>query len=156
MDDVAVTRAQAWLEQIEAGGSKGLRAFLLKVQSEFNWVPPQCLGLAADHFGMRLGEASEAAALTPGISLEPQGETVIQVCRGLACSDAHSADVMAEAASVLGIQPGQTSPDGKFTLKPHFCFGRCAIGPNVKVNQDFHANQTPASLGGILKKQKDC
>jgi NADH-quinone oxidoreductase subunit E len=70
-------------------------------------------------------------------------EAHVEVCLGLACSEAFSADVLKDWERQLGLKAGQQSPDGKLSLRVQHCFGRCAVGPNIRVNGIDHSGQTP-------------
>src|SRR3954469_25355109 len=83
---------------------------------------------------------------------EDEGQNVIRVCRALSCTLNRSADIAAEYAACLGIKVGQTTPDRRFTLKDSFCFGRCAIGANVRINDRFYSRQEPGMAAGNLKQ----
>ena len=125
------------------GDATQVRPYLRGVQSRFNWVSPEALDLACDYFGVSYPRVYEEAALNPEFCLEPRGDTVIAVCRGLACSEAHGLDVLKDWEKVIGLKDGETSPDHKFSLCTQNCFGRCAIGPNVKVGEKFYSGQKP-------------
>ena len=126
--------------------------FLRGVQAAFNWVPPEALEVACDYFGVSYPRVYEEAALSPEFCLEERGETVVAVCRGLACSEAHAADVLKDWEKVLGIKEGANSADMKFSLCTQNCFGRCAIGPNVRVGSAFLSGQVPGGAAEALKR----
>ena len=131
------------LAGIEDKGSRATRLFLQGMQKTLNWVPPESIEVAAAHFGISASEIVEVACLQPGISLEKQGEVLIEVCRGHACGDAESAEVLKDYENCLGLKEGQTAENGSHSLKAVYCFGRCAIGPNVRINGEFYSNQVP-------------
>lgn len=83
---------------------------------------------------------------------EDEGDTVIRVCRALSCTLNRSEDIANEYAACLGIKVGQTTPDNKYTLKNSFCFGRCAIGANVRINQRFFSRQEPGMAEANLRE----
>jgi NADH:ubiquinone oxidoreductase subunit E len=82
---------------------------------------------------------------------EPQGDTVIRVCRAFSCNQSGAKDVVEDYERCLGIGVGHTTPDNRFTLKETWCFGRCPIGPNVRINQKFFAYQKPGMAAENLK-----
>ncbi len=87
----------------------------------------------------------------------PEAKVKIIVCRGLSCSDAFSADVLKDYEKVLGIKEGNCSAEG-IGLETQHCFGRCAIGPNVRmrvgeIEKDF-AGQTPGQSMVVIEIAK--
>ncbi len=81
----------------------------------------------------------------------PAGKYVIQVCRNLSCTLGGSDDLLARLEARLGIPPGETTPDGKYTLLAAECLGHCDHAPCLMINDDDHGPVTPESLDGILK-----
>ena len=88
-------------------------------------------------------------------AFEPAAREMVNiiVCRGLSCSDAFSADVLKDYEKALGTREGGRTPEG-ICLKTQHCFGRCAIGPNVRVKKgglekDF-ACQTPGQSRAVV------
>ena len=75
----------------------------------------------------------------------------VEVCRGNSCSASHAKDVLKDWEQALGLREGQTSADGAATLCTQNCFGRCAVGPNVRVNENFYSWQSPGMARDILK-----
>jgi NADH:ubiquinone oxidoreductase subunit E len=128
-----------------------LGAFLRSVQSEFNWVSPQALHAAADHFQLPYTKVYEQAAFSFGLCLEERGAVVLEVCQGLACREAGSRDLLLALEKGTGLKTGQTSADGHLSLCQQSCFGRCAIGPNVRLKGIFHAGQTPDQADRLLE-----
>ncbi|MXX21710.1 MAG: NAD(P)H-dependent oxidoreductase subunit E, partial [Rhodospirillales bacterium] len=68
----------------------------------------------------------------------PVGRYLVQVCRTTPCWLRGSDEVLAAARQELGIAPGETTPDGDFTLIEVECLGACADAPVVQINDDFH------------------
>jgi NADH:ubiquinone oxidoreductase subunit E len=75
----------------------------------------------------------------------------VEVCRGVSCSAGHSKDILRDWELALGIKEGQTSSDGAITLCTQNCFGRCTVGPNLRVNENFYHWQSPGMARDILK-----
>lgn len=120
----------------------GLTLFLRAVQARFNWLPPDALQLACDHFQKPYTQVYETAAFTPGFSLEPRGRHVIKVCHGLACREVHSQDILKEYCRLLGVKVDEVSEDGEFTVVSTPCLGQCAMGPNMVVDGRYLNGQS--------------
>jgi formate dehydrogenase subunit gamma len=133
------------------GAGASLGPFLRAVQAELHWVPREAMELAAERFGVAYLQVYEQVAFSPAFSLEPRGALVLEVCQGLACREAGAGEVLRALEQGSGLKAGETSPDGKLTLCRQICFGRCAIGPNLRLGGGFHANQDPASAQALLK-----
>ncbi len=80
----------------------------------------------------------------------PWGKYHIQVCTTLSCMLRGSDDLMAHLEKRLGIKPGQTSPDGRFSLIKVECLGSCGTAPMLQLNDDYHENLTIESLDRLL------
>lgn len=120
-----------------------LSLFLRAVQQDLNWVPREAMSLAADHFGTTYMAVYEQVAFSPAFCLEERGRSVIEVCAGLACREAGSVPLLRAIEEAAGISTGTTKPDGSLSLSRQSCFGRCAIGPNVRVNGRICSGQRP-------------
>ena len=133
------------------GDPASLRPFLSAVQAAYNWIPPEALDLACDHFGVSYPKAYEEASLNPEFCTEPRGRHVVTICRGLACTEAQGPDVLADWSAALKLKDGETTPDGEFTLLTQHCFGRCAVGPNIKIDNNALSGQQPGMAVSHLK-----
>lgn len=141
------------------GAPHGLLLFLRSVQAKCNWIPPQALQLAAEHFQKPYTQVYEAAAFTPGLSLEPQGRHVIKVCHGVSCREAGSQDLLKEYCRLLGVKVDQVTLDGEFGLRSTPCLGFCAIGANVVLDSIVAHGQSLADCGAniaALRVSKTC
>lgn len=86
--------------------------------------------------------------------LVKQGKYIISVCRGTACHVKGSAKLLDDIYEMLGIRPGQTSKDGKFSLQCVNCLGACAKAPNVMINDIVYGDIDRTKLEKILKGYK--
>ena len=90
---------------------------------------------------------------------ERQGRFHVQLCRGTACHVKGSAAVLEAVKRTLGINPGATSRDGKFSLEIVACMGACGLAPVISINGEFFAGMTPESTEVLLadyrKKAED-
>jgi NADH:ubiquinone oxidoreductase subunit E len=82
---------------------------------------------------------------------EPEGQVVVRVCRALSCTLNGSAELAKEYETCLGLRMGQTTSDGRFTLKESFCFGRCALAANVRINGRFFSRLAPGMAEETLQ-----
>ena len=86
------------------------------------------------------------------ISTKPTGRHVIKFCESAPCHVAGGKAVWDALLKELQIKPGETSPDGKWTLKTTSCLGVCAVGPVMMVDDDIYGNVDPDQIHEILGK----
>ena len=86
--------------------------------------------------------------------VEPVGKYNIQVCHNISCSLLGAENLIAHLEKVLGIQPGQTSTDKKFSLTTVECLGSCGTAPMMQINDDYYENLTTEKVDEILKRFK--
>lgn len=127
-----------------------LREYLRAVQRELNWVPREAMNLAAEHYHSTFMAVYEQVAFSPAFSLEERGRAVIEVCAGLACREAGSPALVQAIEAASGVPTGTTKADGSLSLCRQSCFGRCAIGPNVRIKERFFAGQGPACAAALV------
>lgn len=82
---------------------------------------------------------------------EPVGTHVIKVCRNIACSLMGAERIIDHISAKLGIKPGETTPDGRFTLLLVECLASCGTAPAMQIDDDYHEQLTEAKIDQILK-----
>ena len=105
----------------------------------------------ADYIGMPRIQVIEALTWYTMFEREPQGRYVIKVCRNIACSLRGSERVLAHLSRRLGIEVGQTTADGRFTLETVECLASCGTAPAMQVNRTYHEQLDEAKLDRILE-----
>ena len=83
---------------------------------------------------------------------KPVGKYHVQICRNISCSLLGAEHLIAHVSRKLGVKPGETTPDGKFTLTKVECLGSCGTAPVMQVNDDYHENLDEAKIDAILDK----
>ncbi len=101
-------------------------------------------------FGMAPNEVYEVASFYTMLYKRPVGKYVIQVCTNISCLLCNSEEIMAHLQQRLGIKPGETTADRKFTLLEVECLASCGTAPVVQINEDYHENLTVEKLDRIL------
>ena len=105
----------------------------------------------ADYIGIPAIQVVEALTWYSMFDREPQGRYVIKVCRNIACSLRGSERVVAHLQKKLGIGVGETTADGRFTLKTVECLASCGTAPAMQVNRTYHEQLDEARLDRILE-----
>jgi NADH-quinone oxidoreductase subunit E len=125
------------------------------LQERYGYLSDQLLQEAAEFLGMTPLELEEIATFYEFIYREPVGKYVIHVCDGVVCWMQNHQSILDELRGRLGIQPGETTPDGLFTLLPVCCIGYCDRAPAMMINRRVYGELTPERIDGILQKLKD-
>jgi NADH-quinone oxidoreductase subunit E len=121
------------------------------VQDENGYVTEADAVRIAEYIGMPAIQVVEALTWYTMFDREPQGRYVIKVCRNIACSLRGSEGVLAHLRRKLGIDVGETTTDGRFTLKTVECLASCGTAPAMQVNRTYHEQLDPAKLDQILE-----
>ncbi len=138
------TARQAARQAIERLGKSRdqLIAILQDIQKQLGYLPKPALVEAAGILDVPFMQVYEVATFFKSFSLEPRGKRVISVCTGTACHVRQSPLILQALERRLGIESGQTTPDGEFTLLEVGCLGACALGPVVDVNGEIFGQMT--------------
>jgi NADH-quinone oxidoreductase subunit E len=121
------------------------------VQDEQGFVTEADAVRIAEYIGMPAIQVVEALTWYTMFDREPQGRYVIKVCRNIACSLRGSENVLAHLRQKLGIGVGETTADGRFTLKTVECLASCGTAPAMQVNRTYHERLDAAKLDRILE-----
>ena len=106
----------------------------------------------ADECGIPLEKVYGVATFYSQFSLYPKGKYKISVCLGTACYVRGSGDIYNKLQELLGIEGGQCTPDGKFSLDACRCIGACGLAPVLTINDDVYGRLTAAEMADILAK----
>jgi len=120
------------------------------IQHEYNWIPPQALEEVAVFLELSAAEVLDTATFYEEYWLKPKGQYLIQVCRSLSCELCGSNELTSSVKEKLGIELGETTPDGRFTLVELECLGACGTAPVALVNDVLHEELTPQKLDQII------
>jgi NADH-quinone oxidoreductase subunit E len=82
---------------------------------------------------------------------QPKGRHVVAVCHNLSCDLAGSRDILAHVRRRLGIEPGETTPDGRITLQSVECLCACEAAPMAQVDDRYELNLTPDKIDRLLE-----
>lgn len=129
-----------------------LIAVLQDIQEAFNYLPKEALKTASNMMKVPMSRVYEAATFYTAFSLKPRGKHIVKICKGTACHVRGAAILQDRFETTLGIKPGQTTKDGKFSLETVNCVGACALGPVVVINTDYHGQVTINKVDKIIKK----
>lgn len=120
------------------GEGTPLMMILSDIQKEYGYIPLEVQELVSLLTGIPVSEIYGVVTFYSFFSLTPKGKYVVGVCLGTACYVKGSQLVLDKFEELLGIKPGETTPDGLFTLDALRCVGACAIAPAVSINGKVH------------------
>ena len=130
---------------------ENLLILLKEAQSRHGYLTQELLAELAQSLGVSIGEVYGAATFYAFLSTETQGRNIIRVCKSLPCFLKNSQLIIDSVEQEIGIKPGQTSPDGKFTFQLTNCIGACDKAPAMMINSDVYGDLTPKRISAILK-----
>lgn len=121
------------------------------VQRHRGWVSDESLHDIAEFLGMSVDDLDGVATFYNLIFRKPVGRHVIMFCDSVTCWIMGCDRIRAHLASRLGIKPGETTPDGRFTLLPIVCLGACDHAPVMMVDDDLHRDLDPQKLDATIE-----
>lgn len=123
---------------------------LQEVQEREGYVSRSAVVEIGRHLKLPASKIYGVATFYNQFRFSPIGKYHISVCRGTACHVKGSAAVLAALRRELGIDSGETTRDGLFSLEVVACVGACGLAPVISVNGEFHAKMTPSSVKRVL------
>jgi NADH:ubiquinone oxidoreductase subunit E len=130
---------------------RDLLVLLEREQSRSGYLSKDTIAELAAALGLSIGEVYGVASFYSFLSVKPQGRNVIRVCQSLPCYLKNSQLIINSVRRELGIKPGETSADGRFSFELTNCIGACDRAPAMMVNDDVHVDLTPKKIAQILK-----
>jgi NADH:ubiquinone oxidoreductase subunit E len=131
--------------------SRQLISVLQDVQLAYRYLPRPALERIAGTLGVPLAKIYGVATFYKAFSLTPRGENVMRVCTGTACHIRGAPLILNELKTRLGLKPGETTPDMKYSLEAVNCVGACALAPVVMVNEVAHGNLSVTKARRLVK-----
>jgi len=155
----AMTLSASAISQIEKELEKypddrrqsAVMAALRIVQDEYRWVSKEIIQEIADLLGMPAIHVYEVATFYSMYEHKETGIHKICVCSNISCQLNGSKEILEYLKEKTGIGPGETTTDGRITIKEVECLGACGGAPMMQVNREYHENLTPESIDRILK-----
>ena len=120
------------------------------VQGEFGYVPDEAIPYIAGLVGRSPADVEGVATFYTMFERRPMGKHHLQICRNLSCSLMGAEALIDHVSARLGIRPGETTPDGKFTLSVVECLGSCGTAPVMQVGDEYHENLTVEAVDALL------
>ena len=131
-----------------------LLMLLKRSQSEHNYLSGESIIAVARSLDIPINEVFGVATFYSFLSTEPQGRNVIRICKSVPCYLKESQMIIECVENQIGIRPGETTADGRFSFELTNCIGACDMAPAMLVNDDVHGHLTPARISDILKSYR--
>ena len=140
-------------EYAEVKGS--LITILQHTQEIYGYLPKDAIELISERTGIATAEIMGVGTFYTQFRFEPVGKYLIMLCQGTACHVNSSELILQTIQDELGIDDGQTTEDGLFSLKCVACLGCCSLSPVMMVNEDTYGSLTPDKTKKILKELRE-
>ena len=127
-----------------------LIAILNEVQVKYGYIPKESQLTIAEYLDIPLAEVYGVITFYSRFTLIPKGKYNISICMGTACFVKGAKDLVERAKEKLGIDEGQTTEDGKFSLETMRCVGACGLAPVFTVNDEVYGKATVKKLDEVL------
>jgi len=125
-------------------------ALILVQKAHAGWLDQQAMDLVAEYLNMPKIAVYEVASFYSLLDLQPVGRHKISVCTNISCMLRGSDQVVEHLCQKLKINLGETTSDGKFTMRAVECLAACGGAPMMQIDEDYHENLTNAKIDQIL------
>ena len=133
------------------GDAGSLIQVLLEIQNENRWLPREALEKVSEKLKVPFNRIQHIVTFYKAFSLVPKGRHEVHVCTGTACHVRGAPRLLDSVQDLIGIRPGETDLDQKFSLETVSCVGCCALGPVMVVDGEYHGKMAPAKSEEVLK-----
>ena len=124
---------------------------LMEIQHENRWLPRDVLRAVSEALDVPFSRVMQIATVYKTFSLTPKGRHEVHVCTGMSCHLRGAAQLLDAVQRVIGIKPGETDAEAKFSLEIGSCLGSCSLGPEIIVDGTHHSRMTPDKAEDMLK-----
>jgi NADH-quinone oxidoreductase E subunit len=124
---------------------------LQEAQNRLGHIPEKLILELSESLDVSVSDIYGVASFYSFLSMKPQGRNVIRVCKSIPCFLKNCHSIIEVLGKEIGIKPGETTPDGRFSLQLTNCIGACDKAPAMMVNDDVHGDLTPERVSEILK-----
>ena len=132
--------------------NKGMLISILQdIQAEYNYLPREALMEVSQGLEVPLSRVYSVATFFRSFSLTPRGRHIINVCLGTACHVRGGVRILEEIERELGIKPGETTGNLRFTLETVNCVGACALGPIVIIDGGYSGQMKMDKVKTLLE-----
>ena len=124
---------------------------LKEAQAKFGYLSPALMIELARSLDVPVNEVYGVASFYSFLNIKPLGRNIIRICRSVPCYLKENHAIIETVEREIGIKPGETSPDSRFSFELTNCIGLCDRAPAMLVNGDVHVDLTPSKISQILR-----
>jgi NADH-quinone oxidoreductase E subunit len=151
---VTTAEIEVVLKRHPSAKRDALIPILQEIQQAYGHLSREAVLLIGRHLNLPASKIYGVATFYNQFRFRAPGKFHVQVCRGTACHVKGSLRVLDTAVKILGVQPGETTRDGLFSLEVVACLGACGLAPVVAVNGEFYAGVTEEQMVEILESYR--
>jgi len=139
---------------VERYGSekKNLIGILHDTQTEYGYLPREAIQEIAGKLEIPLSQALRVASFYAAFSFEPRGRHLISACLGTTCHVRGMGRILDKIQDDLGIEPGETTTDRRYTLETVRCLGCCSLAPVMRIDEKTYGRLRRDKVDGIVKR----
>ena len=154
LSEKAMHEVNLWIEKYPNDQKQSAVMSTLRiVQEEHGHLTPELMDAVADYLEMPPIAVYEVASFYTMYELKPTGKHLVNVCTNISCMLKNSHELVDYLQKKLGIQLGETTMDGRFTLRAVECLGACIDAPMMQVDKEYHGNlNTPEVIDKVLEQ----
>jgi formate dehydrogenase subunit gamma len=134
----------------QRGRVGALMPVLHSIQESLGFIPVEAVPMIARAMSLSRAEIQGVIGFYHDFKTEPGGEHLVQLCRAEACQAMGSRDLELHVKQRLGIDFGETTGDGLFSLEPVYCLGNCACAPSIRINEGTHARMSASQFDQLI------
>jgi formate dehydrogenase subunit gamma len=127
-----------------------LMPVLHSIQETLGFIPREAVPMLAGAMNLSRAEIHGVMSFYHDFRSEPAGAFTVQLCRAEACQAMGARELEAHARERLGVDFGETTPDGRFTLEPVYCLGNCACSPSIRIQDKTFARVSPEKFDALI------
>lgn len=153
-DPVMVPEKRAIMDQIINQNRDipgGLMVVLNELQHQIGFVSESMQQYVAKKLRIPVSQVHGVISFYSFFTTEPRGKHTIKFCMGTACYVGGMPQLIEKAKQIIGVEPGQTTPDGEVTLELCRCVGACSQAPVVVIDDDTHGRLRPNKFPQVIK-----
>ena len=132
-------------------GREAIMQLLTMVNEELSWVPEEAILEIAEATGVSGAEVYSVVSFYSFFSTEPRGRNIVRLCSTISCAMAGQGSVLSALVDEFGIEPFETTEDGRLTIETTPCIGLCDQAPAMLVNGEPHVRLTPEKACEIVR-----
>ncbi|HKB80793.1 MAG TPA: NAD(P)H-dependent oxidoreductase subunit E [Thermoanaerobaculia bacterium] len=123
-------------------------------QEVWGWISPEVVHYVGSLLDLSPATVFGVVSFYNMYNQRPVGKYHVQVCTNLSCMVNRAYDIYDHVCAKLGVNPGATTPDGRYTVTEVECLGSCGTAPVVQVNNDYHENMDVQKVDALLQRLK--